>query len=203
MRFLTAGDSHGEYLVGIIEGFPAGHRISIPAVRRDLQRRRQSYGRSARQKIETDSIQIVSGLWKGLAQKKLGIPVVRISSSRATAEDNLTVGITVTPRAEMTVDAIYVDLVGREVVISGSGTNQTTHRHELHNTRFELQGTQRQLHPGENVELETEVRIPPNAPFTFAADDNVLEWNLTLVISIPKWPDWKQVYPITIGPPRT
>jgi len=72
MRFLTAGDSHGEYLVGIIEGFPAGHRISIANIRRDLQRRRQSYGRSARQKIETDSVQIVSGLWKG---KTTGAPL--------------------------------------------------------------------------------------------------------------------------------
>ncbi|MCZ6767447.1 MAG: chorismate synthase [bacterium] len=72
MRFLTAGDSHGEYLVGIIEGFPAGHRISIADIRRDLQRRRQSYGRSARQKIETDSVQIVSGLWKG---KTTGAPL--------------------------------------------------------------------------------------------------------------------------------
>lgn len=72
MRFLTAGDSHGEYLVGIIEGFPAGHRISISNIRRDLQRRRQSYGRSARQKIETDSVQVVSGLWKG---KTTGAPL--------------------------------------------------------------------------------------------------------------------------------
>ena len=65
MRYLTAGDSHGEYLVGIVEGFPAGHRVDLRAIERDLARRRVAYGRSARQKIEGDAVEIVSGLWKG------------------------------------------------------------------------------------------------------------------------------------------
>ncbi len=65
MRFLTAGDSHGEQLIGIIEGFPAGHRVSLRDIEQDLTRRRKSYGRSARQKIETDRFEILSGLWRG------------------------------------------------------------------------------------------------------------------------------------------
>ncbi|MDH3214695.1 MAG: chorismate synthase [Candidatus Krumholzibacteria bacterium] len=72
MRSLTAGDSHGELLVGIIEGFPAGHRVSVRDIERDLSRRRKSYGRSARQNIERDSIKIVSGLWKG---RTTGAPI--------------------------------------------------------------------------------------------------------------------------------
>jgi len=72
MRFLTAGDSHGEYLVGIIEGFAAGHRIRVKDIDRDLARRRQSYGRSARQKIEQDRVSVVSGLWKG---RTTGAPI--------------------------------------------------------------------------------------------------------------------------------
>jgi chorismate synthase len=72
MRYLSAGDSHGEYMLGIVEGFPAGHRISIRDIERDLGRRRQAYGRSARQKIESDRIEIVSGLWKG---RSTGAPI--------------------------------------------------------------------------------------------------------------------------------
>ncbi|MEE9269682.1 MAG: chorismate synthase [Candidatus Krumholzibacteria bacterium] len=72
MRYLTAGDSHGEYLVGIVEGFPAGVRVAVRDIEKDLLRRRQSYGRSARQKIESDRVQIVSGLWRG---KTTGAPV--------------------------------------------------------------------------------------------------------------------------------
>ena len=72
MRLLTAGDSHGEYLAGIVEGFPAGCQVSIAKIERDLRRRRKSYGRSARQKIESDSVKIVSGLWRG---KSTGAPI--------------------------------------------------------------------------------------------------------------------------------
>lgn len=72
MRYLTAGDSHGEYLVGIIEGLPAGYRIALRDIERDLWRRRKAYGRSARQKIEGDAVHVVSGLWKG---RTTGAPV--------------------------------------------------------------------------------------------------------------------------------
>lgn len=79
MRYLTAGDSHGEYLVGIVEGFPAGHRVAIRDIERDLARRRTSYGRSARQKIETDTVRIVSGIWKG---KSTGAPIAILIENR-------------------------------------------------------------------------------------------------------------------------
>jgi chorismate synthase len=72
MRFLTAGDSHGEKLVGIVEGLPAGHRISVRDIEKDLARRRAAYGRSARQRIETDRIEILGGLWRG---KTTGAPI--------------------------------------------------------------------------------------------------------------------------------
>lgn len=79
MRYLTAGDSHGEYLVGIVDGFPAGHRVVIRDIQRDLAKRRQSYGRSARQKIESDSFRIVSGLWKG---RTTGAPLALVIENR-------------------------------------------------------------------------------------------------------------------------
>lgn len=72
IRFLTAGDSHGEALVGIIEGLPAGVKLSIKAVQRELMRRRKSYGRSSRQMIEKDDVSLVSGLWNG---RTTGAPV--------------------------------------------------------------------------------------------------------------------------------
>ncbi len=72
IRFLTAGDSHGETLVGIVEGLPAGVRLSIREIQKELSRRRRSYGRSSRQIIEGDTVSIVSGLWKG---KTTGAPV--------------------------------------------------------------------------------------------------------------------------------
>jgi chorismate synthase len=79
MRCLTAGDSHGECLVGIVEGFPAGHRVAVRDIERDLDRRRTSYGRSARQKLEHDSVRIVSGIWKG---RSTGAPIAILVENR-------------------------------------------------------------------------------------------------------------------------
>ena len=100
----------------------------------------------------------------------------------------------------MTIDKIHVELLGREVVVSGSGTNRTTHRHEVHKEKIVLLWKSRRLRAGDTEEKEAEIHIPENAPFTFAAPDNALEWTVTLTVSIPKWPDWKQVYPIVVSP---
>ncbi len=72
VRFLTAGESHGEKLTGIIEGFPANIEIDINRVNKELTRRQLGYGRSARMAIEKDEIEVLSGLSKG---KTTGNPI--------------------------------------------------------------------------------------------------------------------------------
>jgi chorismate synthase len=72
LRFLTAGESHGPALVGIIEGLPAGLFIDIDAINRDLARRQIGVGRSARMRIENDRVEIISGVVNG---KTIGAPV--------------------------------------------------------------------------------------------------------------------------------
>ena len=62
LRFETAGESHGECLVAILTGLPAGVPISVDAINRELWRRQQGYGRGGRMKIETDRAQLVSGV---------------------------------------------------------------------------------------------------------------------------------------------
>jgi len=72
LRFLTAGESHGKALVGIVEGIPAGLELSIKDIQKDLKRRKLGYGRGARQKIETDEVEILTGVRHG---KTLGSPI--------------------------------------------------------------------------------------------------------------------------------
>jgi chorismate synthase len=72
IRFLTAGDSHGEALVGIVEGIPAGVALDEGVIARELLRRRAAYGRSSRQKIEADVVKIGGGVWNGFTT---GAPV--------------------------------------------------------------------------------------------------------------------------------
>src|SRR4030043_299242 len=71
-RFLTAGESHGEGLVAIIEGMVAGLPLSEDYITQDLNRRQVGYGRSARMEIEKDKAEIISGVRHGLT---IGSPI--------------------------------------------------------------------------------------------------------------------------------
>ena len=72
LRFLTAGESHGPALVGIIEGVPSGLALTADDVQVDLLRRKKGHGRGNRQKIEGDNVQILSGVRRG---RTLGSPI--------------------------------------------------------------------------------------------------------------------------------
>ncbi len=72
LKFLTAGESHGKGLSGILEGFPAGVPLSEEIIAQDLSRRQQGHGRGGRMKIEKDHAEILSGLRHG---KTLGSPI--------------------------------------------------------------------------------------------------------------------------------
>jgi chorismate synthase len=65
LRLLTAGESHGKGLVGVLEGLPAGVPVSPKEIAGELARRRHGHGRSGRQKLEADRFEIVSGVRHG------------------------------------------------------------------------------------------------------------------------------------------
>jgi chorismate synthase len=71
-KFTTSGESHGKALVSIVEGLPAGLPIDVDAINHELWRRQQGYGRGGRMKIETDTIEFLSGVRHG---KTLGSPI--------------------------------------------------------------------------------------------------------------------------------
>ncbi len=78
LRFLTSGESHGQALIGLIESFPAGVKISLPGINRHLHRRQQGYGRGARMRIETDRATVLTGVRNGYT---LGSPIaIRITN---------------------------------------------------------------------------------------------------------------------------
>jgi chorismate synthase len=76
LRFLTAGESHGPALTGILEGLPAGLKLSPADLQKELSRRKLGLGRSSRQKLEADRVEVLGGLRRG---RTLGSPLaVRI-----------------------------------------------------------------------------------------------------------------------------
>ena len=67
LRYLTAGESHGKALVGILEGVPAGLKVTVEDIDKELRRRQQGYGRGGRMKIENDHAEIISGVRNALS----------------------------------------------------------------------------------------------------------------------------------------
>ncbi len=72
LRYLTAGESHGQALVVIVEGLPAGLEITVEEVQAEMGRRRLGYGRGPRQRFEADEITLIGGIRHG---RTLGSPV--------------------------------------------------------------------------------------------------------------------------------
>jgi chorismate synthase len=72
IRFSTAGESHGEALIALVSGVPAGVPVDLEFVNRELWRRQQGYGRGGRMKIETDKAHVLSGVRHG---KTIGSPI--------------------------------------------------------------------------------------------------------------------------------
>ena len=79
MELVTAGESHGPALVAVVTGLPAGLLVDRDAVNADLRRRQEGYGRSPRQKIEHDEVEVLAGLRHG---RTLGTPLALIVRNR-------------------------------------------------------------------------------------------------------------------------
>jgi chorismate synthase len=72
LRYWTAGESHGKTMLAVIDGFPAGVEIQTEPIDVELKRRQGGYGRGGRQRIETDTVEILTGIWKNVT---LGSPL--------------------------------------------------------------------------------------------------------------------------------
>jgi len=72
LRYYTAGESHGKALVALVDGFPAGVQLSADVIDAELHRRQGGYGRGGRQRLESDRVDILSGVWRG---ESIGSPI--------------------------------------------------------------------------------------------------------------------------------
>jgi chorismate synthase len=72
LRYWTAGESHGKTLLAVVDGFPAGVEIDTGPIDVELRRRQGGYGRGGRQRIETDSVEVLTGVWH---HTTLGSPI--------------------------------------------------------------------------------------------------------------------------------
>ena len=108
-RFLTAGESHGPALTAIIEGVPAGLPVLAAPINVQLKRRQGGYGRGARQKIESDTVEILSGVRFGRA---LGSPITLVVRNRDWANWTTKMSVEPLPEGQAETAAISVPRPG-------------------------------------------------------------------------------------------
>ncbi|MDR0625983.1 MAG: chorismate synthase, partial [Bifidobacteriaceae bacterium] len=72
LRWLTAGESHGPAVLGVLEGMARGVQIGVEDIGAALARRRAAYGRGARMGFEADQVELIGGVWRG---QTTGAPV--------------------------------------------------------------------------------------------------------------------------------
>ncbi|MEI4283357.1 chorismate synthase [Tetragenococcus halophilus] len=97
MRYITAGESHGPQLTAIIEGLPAGLALSPEDINDELARRQVGYGRGGRMIIETDQVQITSGLRHG---ETLGSPLTLVIENKDWKNWQKVMGIEAVPEKQ-------------------------------------------------------------------------------------------------------
>ena len=111
-----------------------------------------------------------------------------VEPDRLQPGDSVTVRVSFTPEKDTVINRAFVQLVGIEEVVSGSGTNRKTRRHEVHDEEIEL-SSERRLMARQPVILETDLRIPDTAPPSFRASRNELKWELLTQMDIARFPD--------------
>jgi chorismate synthase len=116
LRYLTSGESHGQALVVIVEGLPAGLKVTVDDIQGELARRRLGYGRGPRQRFEQDELTLIGGVRHG---RTLGSPVaIEIKNSewfrsdKWHAEMSPAPGVTADPLTQ--VRPGHADLVGMQ-----------------------------------------------------------------------------------------
>ena len=85
LRYLTAGESHGPGMLAVVEGLPAGLEVDTAFIDEELRRRQAGYGRGARQRLETDRVEVLTGVMQG---RTMGGPVtLRVANRDSRLDD--------------------------------------------------------------------------------------------------------------------
>ncbi len=113
--------------------------------------------------------------------------------------ENVVGKLSIRPRRNVMINGIRLRFEAREQVVSGSGTNRTTHRHIFFEHEQSLQQATmlkaEQLH-----EFPFSIQLPADAVYTVDLSDNDLIWSASLVVDIPRWPNWRKELLLAVVP---
>ena len=145
---------------------------------------------------------VVAGVWffKSFLPRQLtGSIETKLEPRRVKPGKVVRGQLSFTPKWSVNINAIKYTFSGVERCVSGSGSNRTTHNHELTQLVEPLVGSQR-LPAGQLQSFDFEITVPTSAAPSMKLIDNEVLWTVELRIDIPRWPDWTETFPLIVEP---
>ena len=139
---------------------------------------------------------------KTLAERVLGKVEVDGLPNFAEAGKSLPFSFSFVPKSETALNKMQISLTGSEVVVSGSGTKKTTHRHKFHDEYVPLVYPSK-VTAGQPVTVRGMIHIPQTFAYSVSIPENKIVWQTMVHIDIPRWPDWVSYYDLKVIPSST
>ncbi|TWU51023.1 hypothetical protein Poly51_43170 [Rubripirellula tenax] len=136
---------------------------------------------------------------KVLPQWVLGAVECSLASDVVAPGDAVTGELVVEPRKNVSIGAVSINLTAAERCVSGSGSNQTTHRHTVFDESISL-GDATTFRAGQTYRFPISFSLPADAAYTISLTNNELMWTADARIDIPRWPDWTKSMRIRVVP---
>lgn len=146
---------------------------------------------------------LAGGWWffrKVLPNRRLGPVEFRVDTPRLTPGETLRAELVLNPQKNLTLNGIDLNLNAKEVCISGSGTNRSTHTATVYEERFSVMAAG-ELQGGKEYRFPIEAALPMRPIYSMDLADNDIVWSANLRIDIPRWPDWVSQKKIVVVPP--
>jgi hypothetical protein len=143
---------------------------------------------------------LVGVLKRTVAERKLGPVEMTVGKDTLYPGGSVQVKLNCTPRSDLMLTALKATLIVRERVVSGSGTNTTTHIHGLFEGET-LIASQLRMIRGMARHFEASIALAEGGPPSFSAASNHLEYSVRVDFDIPGWPDWSRKESIVVSPP--
>jgi len=136
-----------------------------------------------------------------ISTQKLGPIKMEIPKTELLPDETFNCHLSFNPLQDVTVNGITFQLQGNEKVISGSGSNRKTHSTYIFKKQY-VQLENKSLLANEEVRLDQQLQLPPNAAYSFSSEDNKLEWFCEVTIDVEGWPNWKERLDLRVVPWR-
>lgn len=143
------------------------------------------------------------GWWfirKVLPSRRLGPVEFRVDTPRLSPGETVRGELVVKPKKNIPLNGIEINLNAKEVCISGSGTNRTTHTETVHSERIPVMAAG-ELQAGQEYRFPIEATLPMRPIYSIDLSDNDIVWTVDVRIDIPRWPDWVSEQKIMVIPP--